>query len=34
MMALGMMYEQGLGVERDVEQAELLYAQAESDDAC
>ena len=30
MMTLGMMYEQGLGVERDLEQAKGLYARAES----
>ena len=30
MMTLGMMYEQGLGVARDTEQARRLYAQAES----
>ena len=29
-MTLGMMYEQGLGVERDAEQARRLYAQSES----
>ena len=32
-MALGMMYEQGLGVERDVEEAKRLYARAESTDS-
>ena len=32
MMALGMMYEQGLGVERDAEEAARLYARAESTD--
>ena len=34
MMTLGMMYEQGLGVERDPERAKRFYAQAESIDAC
>ena len=33
MMTLGMMYEQGLGVERDPERARQLYAQAESVDS-
>ena len=33
MMTLGMMYEQGLGMERDVEQAKRLYARAESSDS-
>ena len=33
MMTLGMMYEQGLGVECDAEQAKRLYARAESVDA-
>ena len=34
MAALGMMYEQGIGVACDPERAEQLHAQAESDDAC
>ena len=33
MMTLGMMYEQGLGVECDAEQARRLYTQAESADS-
>ena len=33
MMTLGMMYEQGLGVECDAEQAKRLYTRAQSVDA-